>query len=104
MKPDHVVQALEGAAEQLGVKVRYDNLGPGGLLNGGGLCRLRGAWTAIVDKKATATDKASVLIEALATFDVEALNMPAKVKQLVMLRRQALLGAPLVVAEPASAA
>lgn len=91
MKPDHVVEALETAAQQLGVKVRYDNLGPGGLLSGGGLCRLRGEWTVIVDKKATASDKASVLIEALAAFDVEGVTAPPKVKQLLMARRQAFL-------------
>src|SRR5687768_12768212 len=91
MKPDHVVEALQSAAEQLGVKVRFENLGPGGLLNGGGLCRLRGEWTIIVDKKAAPTDKASVLIEALATFEVEPLTLPKPVKQQLLLRRQTLL-------------
>lgn len=92
MKPDHVVEALESAAQQLGVKVRYDNLGPAGLLSGGGLCRLRGEWTVIVDKKAAPSDKISVLVEALANFEVETLTMAPKVKQLVMVRRQALQG------------
>ncbi len=103
MKPDHLVEALQGVAEQLGVKVRYENLGPGGLLNGGGLCRLRGEWTLIVDKKAAPTDKASVLIEALATFDVEPLTIAKPVKQLLLVRRQTLLSSG-AIAAPAPAA
>lgn len=91
MKPDQIVQALESAAAQLNITVRYDTLAPGGVLNGGGLCRLRGQWTVIVDKKAAPADKASVLIEALAAFDIEPLDLPKAVKQNLMLRRQTLL-------------
>lgn len=93
MKPDQVVQALQNAALQLNVNVRYETLAPGGVLNGGGLCRLRGQWTVIVDKKAAPTDQASVLIEALAAFEIEGLDLPKNVKHLLMLRRQALLSA-----------
>lgn len=92
MKPDQLVAALESAALQLGVKVRYDSLGPQGVQSGGGLCRLRGQWTVIVDKKASPADKASVLVDALATFDVDPLQIPGKAKQLLMVRRQSLLG------------
>lgn len=102
MKPDQVVQALESAAVQLDVKIRYETLAPGGVLNGGGLCRLRGQWTVIVDKKAAPNDQASVLIEALAAFDVEPLEIPKSVKQLLVLRRQALLAAGAPASAPAA--
>ena len=102
MKPDQVVQALESAAVQLDVKIRYETLAPGGVLNGGGLCRLRGQWTVIVDKKAAPNDQASVLIEALAAFDVEPLEIPKSVKQLLVLRRQALLAAGASASAPAA--
>lgn len=102
MKPDQVVQALQSAAVQLDVVVRFETLAPGGVLNGGGLCRLRGQWTVIVDKKAAPNDQASVLIEALAAFEVEALEIPKSVKQMLLLRRQALLAAGAPAAAPAA--
>ena len=65
MKPDQITEALEQAAAQLGVKVRYEAM-TGESSGAGGLCRIRGEWTIIMDRKAAASDRAALLLESLA--------------------------------------
>ena len=43
MKPEQMTEALEQAATQLGVQVRYDTM-TGDAAGGGGLCKVKGAW------------------------------------------------------------
>ena len=42
MKPEQITEALEQAAAQLGIHVRYDTM-TGDAAGGGGLCKLKGA-------------------------------------------------------------
>lgn len=87
MKAEQITQALETAAAQLGVKIRYEALGPGAVNGGGGLCKVRGEWWVIIDKKSAAQERASILAEALASFDTDDLFLPPKVRELVQARR-----------------
>jgi hypothetical protein len=89
MKPEHMTEALEAAAKQLGVGVRYDALAVGGVSGSGGLCKVKGAWWVIIDKKASPSERASVLAEALASFDTDAVFLPPKVREAVQSRRAA---------------
>jgi hypothetical protein len=89
MKAEQLTEALESAASQLGVKVKYEALAPGTVSGSGGLCKVRGEWWVIIDKKATPSERATVLIEALTTFDTEALSLPPKVRETLQARRAA---------------
>ena len=75
MKPEQMTEALEQAATQLGVQVRYDTM-TGDAAGGGGLCKVKGAWWVIIDRKMPPAERAAMLIEALAGFDTDACSCP----------------------------
>jgi hypothetical protein len=87
MKPEQVTEALEAAATQLGVKVRYETLAAAGPTGGGGLCKVKGQWCIIIDKKTAPSERASILGEALATMDTENVSLPPKVREMLQQRR-----------------
>jgi hypothetical protein len=89
MKPEQLSEALENAASQLGIKVRYETLAAAGPTGGGGLCRVKDEWVIIIDKKTAAAERASILGEALATMDTDHLYLPPKVRELLQHRRAA---------------
>ena len=80
MKPEQMTEALEQAAAQLGVQVRYDTM-TGDAAGGGGLCKLKGTWCVIIDRKTPPADRAAMLIEALAGFDTDAVFLPPQVRE-----------------------
>lgn len=79
MKPEQIVEALENAARTLDVQVRYEPLGPSGVTTGG-LCKVRGEWWLILEKKTTAAQRVGLLADALAAFDTERLDLPPKAR------------------------
>lgn len=86
MKPDQIAEALEQAATQLGVRVRYEAM-TGESAGAGGLCRIRGEWTIMIDRKATPSDRAGLLVEALAGFDVDAVYLAPEIREALVLGR-----------------
>ena len=86
MKPQQVTEALEAVAAQLGVVVSYEAMS-GDASGAGGLCKLRGEWRVIVDRKSTASDRASILAEALAGFDTEGIYLPPQVREAIQAHR-----------------
>jgi hypothetical protein len=93
MKADQLIEILETAATQLGVKVRYEVLAASGPTGGGGLCKLKGDWCVIIDKKTAPSERASILADALATMDTEAIDLPPKVREMLAQRRAVLVRA-----------
>jgi hypothetical protein len=63
MKMEPILEELEAAAEKLGVKVSYENLADTAF--GGGLCKVKGTYRVIIDKRGTASEKAVTLAKAL---------------------------------------
>lgn len=64
MKPEAVLELLETAAEQLKVRVSYEPLQTS--VVHGGLCRVKGEYRIIVDKRASAEERVTTLATALA--------------------------------------
>ena len=64
MKPEVVLELLEAAAEQLKVRVSYEPLQSS--VVHGGLCRVKGEYRIIVDKRASAEERVTTLATALA--------------------------------------
>ena len=63
MKPDALLELLEAAAGQLQVRVSYEPLQS--TVIHGGLCRVKGEYRIIVDKRATAEERVTTLAAAL---------------------------------------
>lgn len=85
MKSDVMLELLESAAEQLGIKVSYEPLQVSGIQTGlrGGLCRVKGTYRVIIDKRATNDERVTTLATALAGFDTSELELPQKVRDLL---------------------
>jgi hypothetical protein len=85
MKPELMLELLEQAADQLAIKVSYEPLQTSGIQNGmrGGLCRVKGAYRVIIDKRASNEERVVTLATALGGFDISELVLPAKVRELL---------------------
>ena len=90
MKPEVVLELLEAAAEQLHVRVSYEQLQTS--VVHGGLCRVKGEYRIIVDKRATAEERVTTLATALAQVmrlrpsgdgDETAIELPPKVQEVL---------------------
>jgi hypothetical protein len=84
MKPEVVLELLESAAAQLKVRVSYEPLQTSVIH--GGLCRVKGEYRIIVDKRATAEERVTTLATALAKLTriaAPAVELPAKVQELL---------------------
>ncbi len=80
-----MLELLEAAADQLAIKVSYEPLQTGGIQTGlrGGLCRVKGVYRIIIDKRASDEERVATLAAALATFDTSELELPQKVRDLI---------------------
>jgi hypothetical protein len=72
---------LESVADKKQIRVSYENIG--GELGAGGLCKVKGTWRVIIDKRATDGDKVTVLAQALAQFPLEDVFMSEETRKLV---------------------
>jgi len=100
MKPEQITEALEQAAAHLGVRVRYETM-TGDTAGGGGLCKVKGQWCVIIDRKTPPSDRAAVLVEALSTFNTDDVFLPPQIREALAAKRALNEpAAPVVVAEP----
>jgi hypothetical protein len=86
MKPEVLLELLENAADQLGIRVSYEQLQSSVVT--GGLCKVKGAYRIIIDKRATSEERVGSLAAALASFPaarLDELALPAKVRELLRL-------------------
>ena len=89
MKPEVALELLEAAAEQLKVRVSYEPLQT--TVIHGGLCRVKGEYRIIVDKRASAEERVVMVATALArraramTAEGTVIELPAKVQNLLRL-------------------
>jgi hypothetical protein len=81
MKSEVMLELLEAAATQLAVKVSYEPLAAA--VGMGGLCRVKGQYRVIIDKRATASERVATLATALSSFDVGSLELPDQVRQVL---------------------
>ena len=94
MKPEQITETLEQAAAQLGIRVRYETM-TGDTAGGGGLCKVKGEWCVIVDRKTPSAERAALLIEALAGFDTDGVFLPPQLRDAIATKRTQKLGGAL---------
>lgn len=87
MKPEQITEALEQAAAHVGVRVRYETM-TGETAGGGGLCKIKGEWCVIIDRKTPVSDRAAVLVEALAGFDTDDVYLPPQIREAIQAKRK----------------
>jgi hypothetical protein len=83
MKPEQVLEALEDVATKLGIDVRYEALAASGVNGGGGLCKVKGQWWVLIDKKSTPAERIALLADALTNFDTRAFELPQKLRDMI---------------------
>jgi hypothetical protein len=81
MKPEVLLELLENAADQLGIRVSYEPIQTS--VVHGGLCKVKGAYRIIVDKRATAEERIITLATALATFETAELELSKEVRDVL---------------------
>jgi len=87
MKVTEQLQELEAVAEKLDVKICYEPMT--GLISGrAGLCRVRGQYRVIVDRRLKPAERANIVADALMRFDVSGIEMPEPVRQLLTAPRK----------------
>ena len=79
-KTEKLVEELQQAAEQLGIKVSYEKMT--GLCAGkGGLCKVDGSYRIIADRKSTPQERLDILLTALSTFNLESIYLSPRARQ-----------------------
>ncbi|MCB9568451.1 MAG: hypothetical protein H6710_14770 [Myxococcales bacterium] len=73
---------LEEVARTLKVRVSYDAMS-GPTQGGGGLCKVRGEYRIIVDKRLKPSERVRVLADALRGFDTEGIFVSPQVRELL---------------------
>lgn len=81
MKIPELLAELEETAKQLDVKVTYEAMT--GELGSGGLCKVKGQWRVIIDKRATPGDRVSILALALTRVPREGVTLHPSVEKLL---------------------
>jgi hypothetical protein len=81
MKVDDTLLALEALATKKNVKVSYEALG--GELGAGGLCKVKGAYRIIIDKRATPGERVTILAESLARLPLDDVYVAPEVRDLL---------------------
>jgi len=85
MKADALLEHLESAAEKLDIRVSYEMLATAIGQSRGGLCRVKGQFRVIIDKRATAGERVATLATALGRFapQLAELELPAPVREVL---------------------
>ncbi|HRI10295.1 MAG TPA: hypothetical protein PKW35_20895 [Nannocystaceae bacterium] len=73
---------LEEVARSLRVRVCYDPM-TGPVQGGGGLCKVRGEYRVIIDRRLRPAERVRVLAEALRAFDTEGHFVSPQVRELL---------------------
>ncbi len=81
MKIDDTLRELETVADKKGIRVAYEALT--GEVGAGGLCKVKGEYRIIVDKRATVGERVTVLAQALSGFSLDDVFVAPEVRELI---------------------
>lgn len=82
MKVVEQLHELERVAETLGVRVSYEAM-TGFVSGAGGLCRVKGQYRVIIDRRLRPPERVRLLADALGRFDTARIEMPDPVRSLL---------------------
>ena len=76
------LEEMEALAEKLGVKICYEKFTGEGM-SAGGLCKLRGEWRVIIERRLIPNERLGVLADALSDFDLEEHFLSPSLRQMM---------------------
>ena len=76
-KSEGLLSKLEAAAAALGVTVSYEAISAA--IGSGGLCKVRGQYRIIVDRRAVASERVAVIASSLARIDLSGVELEPEV-------------------------
>jgi hypothetical protein len=80
--PQQQLEELERVAEVLHVKVSYEPMA--GLVQGtGGLCKVKGEYRVIIDRRLKPSERVSILADALRRFDTSGITLADAVRRML---------------------
>lgn len=82
MKVQQQLEALERLAEALSVRVSYEPMA-GLVQNTGGLCRVRGEYRVIIDRRLKPPERVQILVDALRRFDTSGIPLEPEIHELL---------------------
>jgi hypothetical protein len=82
IKIPQILAELEEACKHVGIRLTYEAIG--GELGSGGLCKVKGKWRAIFDKRTTPAERVTLLVPLLSRFPVEEMPLSEAVRELVL--------------------
>ena len=75
---------LEELADSLGLKVRYEKIKKEASFYPGGLCRVKGEDTFIINKQASADDKIQALAKGIVSFDLSQVYIKPALREFLL--------------------
>jgi hypothetical protein len=81
MQSEVLLKELEAAAQSVGVQVNYESLKA--IQGSGGLCRVRGAYRIIIDKRAQLGERVATLAQGLSQFDTSTVELSPGARDLL---------------------
>lgn len=81
IKVPQILAELEEACKYVGIRLTYEALG--GELGSGGLCKVKGKWRAIFDKRTTPAERVTLLVPLLARFNLDGAPLSEPVRELI---------------------
>ena len=87
LKIPELLVELEDLFKQLGVRLTYEALG--GELGSGGLCKVKGQFRIIIDRRTTPSERVAMLLPLLLRFEIDALPQSATLRDLLSRLRPA---------------
>lgn len=82
MKVQEQLEALERLAETLAVRVSYEPMA-GLVQRTGGLCRVRGEYRIIIDRRLKPPERVQILVDALQRFDTSEQSLEPEIRALL---------------------
>lgn len=80
-KSNSLLETLEATLAALDVSVSYESIGAKVLA--GGLCRVKGAYRVIIDRRTAPPERVEILASALSRFDTSAIELDPAVAALI---------------------
>ena len=82
IKVPQILAELEEACKYIGIRLTYEALG--GELGSGGLCKVKGKWRAIFDKRTTPAERVTLLLPLISRFNLDGAPLSEPVRELVL--------------------
>ena len=79
-----ILSQLEELADNLGVKVRYEQIKKEGAFSPGGLCKVKGEDILIINSKAGIEAKIETLAKALVSFDLSQIYIRPALREFLL--------------------